>query len=135
MSAPRVVIFEADLAYADELRQAFSHRGCEVVLHHDGADAAEFAEGVAPDLIVLAVELPNRNGFAICNQLKRHATLASVPLLLISAHSPPESFDQHSNLRTRAADYAHKPIRAEDLVNRFAAHSPALAGAATEWVL
>jgi CheY-like chemotaxis protein len=129
MSAPRVVIFEADLAYADELRQAFSHRGCEVVLHHDGADAAEFAEGVAPDLIVLAVELPNRNGFAICNQLKRHAALASVPLLLISAHSPPESFDQHSKLRTRADDYAHKPIRAEDLVNRCAALSPALGGA------
>jgi CheY-like chemotaxis protein len=129
MSAPRVVIFEADLAYADELRRAFSHRGCEVVLHHDGADAAEFAEGVAPDLIVLAVELPNRNGFAICNQLKRHAALASVPLLLISAHSPPESFDQHSKLRTRADDYAHKPIRAEDLVNRCAAISPALGGA------
>lgn len=129
MSAPRVVIFEADLAYADELRRAFSQRGCEVVLHHDGADAAEFAEGVAPDLIVLAVELPNRNGFAICNQLKRHAALASVPLLLISAHSPPESFDQHSKLRTRADDYAHKPIRAEDLVSRCVALSPALGGA------
>ncbi len=128
MSAPRVVIFEADLAYADELRRAFSQRGCEVVLHHDGADAAEFAEGVAPDLIVLAVELPNRNGFAICNQLKRHAALASVPLLLISAHSPPESFDQHSKLRTRADDYAHKPIRAEELVNRCAALSPAIGG-------
>ncbi|MFO0625337.1 MAG: response regulator [Polyangiales bacterium] len=124
MRAPRVVIFEADHAYADELRRAFAHRGCEVLLHHDGADAAEFAEGVAPHLIVLSVELPNRNGFAICNQLKRHPVLASVPLMLISAHSPPESFDQHAKLRTRADDYAHKPIRAEDLVQRCVALLP-----------
>lgn len=115
MSTQRVVIFEADSDYAEELREVFSAHGWQVLLHRDGGDAAEVAEAAAPDLIVLSVELPNRSGFAICTQIKKHTALAEVPLLLIAGQTPAEALEQHAKLRTRADAYAHKPVSPEAL--------------------
>jgi CheY-like chemotaxis protein len=120
MSGLRVLIFEADVAYGEELRRAFARRGADVRLFHDGIDAVEVAQELDPSLIVLAIELPNRNGLAICTIIKRHPTLKDVPLVLLSSSTPQETLEQHAKLRTHAEDYVHKPISAESLAARCA---------------
>ena len=102
MTAPKVLIFESDPAFADELRAAFASLGCPVNVVDDGQAGLDFAVSDRPELIVLAIELPRMNGFAVCNRLKKHPELKDVPLLIISSEAPQETFDQHSKLRTHA---------------------------------
>ena len=98
MTAPNVLIFEADKNFADELREAFAQAGCETRVVEDGQAGLDVAVAERPDLIVLAIELPKMNGFAVCNRLKKHADLKDVPLIIISSDAPQETFDQHSKL-------------------------------------
>ncbi len=118
MRALRVLIFEADPTFAEVLCGAFARRGCAVTVSDDGQTGLEVAMNDRPDLIVLCIELPRMNGFAVCNRIKKHTEMKDIPLVIISGESPPETFEQHSKLRTRAEDYAHKPIDPEALVER-----------------
>lgn len=121
MSALKVLIFEYDRPFADALERAFARRGCSVRVVDDGQVGLDVALDDRPGLIILAIELPRMNGFAVCNRIKKHPDLKDIPLVIVSSDSPPETFEQHSKLRTRAEDYAHKPIDPEELISRAAA--------------
>ena len=109
MSALNVLIFEADRGFAASLTRAFQRRKCSVAVVEDGQAGLDRAQSSPPDLIILSIELPRMNGFAVCNRLKKNDDLKNVPLIIVSSESPQETFEQHSKLRTRAEDYAHKP--------------------------
>ncbi len=121
MSGLKVLIFEYDRPFADALERAFARRGCTVRVVDDGQQGLEVALDDRPGLIVLAIELPRMNGFAVCNRIKKNPELKDIPLVIVSSDSPPETFEQHSKLRTRAEDYLHKPIDPEALIARAAA--------------
>jgi CheY-like chemotaxis protein len=122
MATPKVMIFESDAAFADALKQAFSRRGCTVRIVDDGQIGLDLAPTDPPDLIIVAVELPRMSGFAVCNKLKKLNELKDIPVVITSSESSQETFEHHSKLRTRAEDYVHKPIDADELIRRCAAH-------------
>jgi len=121
MAGQKVLIFEHDRVFAEDLRREFVARGCIVQTVEDGQSGLELALTNRPDLILLSIELPGMNGFAVCNRIKKSPELKDVPLLIVSSEAPPETFEQHSKLRTRAEDYAHKPITPEALAARASA--------------
>lgn len=120
MSGLKVLIFEYDRPFADALERAFARRGCSVRVVDDGQVGLEVALDDRPGLIILAIELPRMNGFAVCNRIKKNPDLKDIPLIIVSSDSPPETFEQHSKLRTKAEDYLHKPIDPEALIARAA---------------
>ncbi|MEZ4404885.1 MAG: response regulator [Polyangiales bacterium] len=115
MSGRKVLIFEFDQPFAAALGSAFERRGAEVTVVEDGQAGLEVLNTARPDLIVLAIELPRMNGFAVCNRIKKNPDTKDIPLVIVSSDSPQETFEQHSKLRTRAEHYEHKPIDAESL--------------------
>jgi len=112
----KVLIFEADPAFAGELRDGLTHLGCAVTVVDDVNAGLQLASTDRPDLILLAIELPRMNGFSVCNKLKRDPALKDVPLIIMSTDSNEETFEQHRRLRTRAEDYVHKPIGFDELL-------------------
>jgi CheY-like chemotaxis protein len=114
----KVLIFESDATFAEELRGGFARLGCEVSIVEDATQGLQAATQQKPDLILLAVELPRSNGFSVCNKLKRDAGLQAVPVLILSRDSTEETFEQHRRLRGRAEDYIHKPVTFEALLER-----------------
>ncbi len=127
----KILIFESDAAFADELRTGFSRLGCEVSVVDDATAGLQQAAKDKPDLIFLAVELPRSNGFSVCNKLKRDPGLQGVPVVILSRDSTDETFEQHRRLRGRAEDYIHKPIAFDALVARTGSLA-GLNGSATE---
>lgn len=113
----KVLVFESDPAFADELRTELGTLGCATTVVDDGNVGLQRAAAEKPDLILLSIELPRMNGFSVCNKLKKDPTLKDVPLIIMSAESSDETFDQHKKLRTRAEDYVHKPIAFAELQN------------------
>jgi DNA-binding response OmpR family regulator/predicted nucleic acid-binding Zn-ribbon protein len=121
-SMPKVLIFESDSRFADELKRGLEQQACAVTVVGDATEGLQLAANSRPDLILLTVELPRVNGFSICNKLKRDPGLKSVPLIIMSSDSNEDTFSQHRRLKhSRAEDYVHKPIPFADLLPRIRA--------------
>jgi CheY-like chemotaxis protein len=93
--APKVLLFENDPAFADELRSELGKLGCELTVTEDGNAGLAHAMSARPDVILLSIELPRMNGFSICNKIKKDPTLKDVPLIIMSSESSEETFEQH----------------------------------------
>jgi CheY-like chemotaxis protein/chromosome segregation ATPase len=114
----KVLVFESDPAFAEELRTELDALGCSTIVVDDGNVGLQQATSDRPELILLSIELPRMNGFSVCNKLKKDPNLKDVPLIIMSTESSDETFDQHKKLRTRAEDYVHKPIAFAELLER-----------------
>ncbi|MEO6600790.1 MAG: response regulator, partial [Polyangiaceae bacterium] len=114
----KILVFESDATFAEQLRSGFAALGCETTVVDDANIGLQVASRERPDLILLSIELPRMNGFSVCNKLKRDAALKDVPLIIMSSDSTEETFEQHRRLRTRAEDYLHKPISFDGLMTR-----------------
>jgi DNA-binding response OmpR family regulator len=112
---PKVLIFESDAAFAQQLKDELQARACQVTVVDDASAGLQAAAAERPDLILLSVELPRMNGFSVCGKLKRDNNLKSVPLVIMSTDATEETFEQHRRLRTRAEEYVHKPISFAEL--------------------
>lgn len=87
--------------------------GYDVVLAVDGNDALRVAREAQPDLVVLDVMLPGRDGFEVCRTLRHES---HVPILLLSART--EEVDRIIGLELGADDYLTKPFAMRELVAR-----------------
>src|SRR5262245_32754450 len=114
----KVLVFESDAKFANELKGGLSRFGCATSVVDDANQGLQVAASDKPDLILLSIELPRMNGFSVCNKLKRDPALKEVPLIIMSSDSTEETFEQHRRLRTRAEDYVHKPVTFADLLPR-----------------
>ncbi|MGA2448812.1 MAG: response regulator [Polyangiaceae bacterium] len=122
--APKVLVFESDPAFADELRSELGMLGCEVTVVDDGNAGLQHAFADRPDLILLSIELPRMNGFSVCNRVKKDPSLKDIPLIIMSSESSDETFEQHKKLRTRAEDYVRKPVAFGELLQRIQRYYP-----------
>lgn len=115
MASMSVLIIEHDTHYIERLSAIFSLHDAQVHIAEEGHLGMTMLNEHQPDLIILAIELPNISGYSICKKLKRHNDYRQIPLFLISSTATAETFTQHSKLKTRAEEYFIKPFEAEDL--------------------
>jgi two-component system OmpR family response regulator len=78
---------DADILRLIELN--FRLEGFEVVTARDGSDALAKAIAVRPDLVVLDVLMPGIDGYTICARIRANASLAAVPVLIVTANYAP----------------------------------------------
>ena len=121
----RVLVFESDASFADEVKRNFERMGLAVDVAGDGPSGLELASARPPALILLAIELPGMNGFLVCKKIKKMAELEHVPLVIMSSEVDQETFEQHKKLRTRADEYVRKPIAFAELLDRIRSYVPA----------
>ncbi len=114
----RILVFESDTAFANDVKSSFEQLGAQVDVAYDGPSGLELAQGKKPDLILLTIELPGMNGFLVCKKIKKTAELENVPLVILSSEVDEETFEQHKKLRTRADEYIRKPIGFAELLER-----------------
>lgn len=87
--------------------------GFRVVRAYDGAEALRKVREAAPDLLVLDVMLPGRDGFEVCRTLRRGS---EVPIVMLSARGG--DVDKVAGLQFGADDYITKPFNPAELVAR-----------------
>jgi two-component system cell cycle response regulator len=97
---------DADILRLIELN--FRLEGFEVVTARDGLDALAKAIAVRPDLVVLDVLMPGINGYTICARIRANASLAAVPVLIVTANYAPA--DRAAARRAGADDFLAKPF-------------------------
>ncbi len=114
--AKRILFFEHDEDFAQEIKAGFDELGAKVDIVDDGPSGLEHAAANMPDLILLTIELPGMNGFLVCKKIKKSTGLKDIPLVILSSEASAETFEQHSRLRTHAQKYLHKPISFSDVL-------------------
>ena len=82
--------------------------GYEVVQARDGAEGIERAAEIPPALILLDIQLPGMDGFAVLDELRNDSTLDSVPIIAVTSHAMVG--DRERILAAGCAGYIEKPI-------------------------
>src|SRR5438067_1712144 len=82
----------------------------------NGIEALEKARTLLPDLIVLDLVLPELDGFAVCETLRKNAATASVPIIMLTGLS--SQFSRYAGLESGGTDFFTKPTSPNALVSR-----------------
>jgi len=111
--ARTVLIAEDDADVRLLIRTRLDMRGYRVVEACDGQETLELAKGVRPDIVLMDLQLPRLNGFAVARFLRQTDSLRRVPIIVVSAHDPAK----HRNLALAAGcnAYVQKPINFDHL--------------------
>ncbi len=102
------------------LFNVFASVSYQAHLLQDSRQALSTALELAPDLILLDIQMPHLDGFQVCAQLKAEPRTRDIPVIFISAHG-----DVQSKLNAFAAggaDYVEKPFNPNEVLARVATH-------------
>jgi DNA-binding response OmpR family regulator len=116
MRRPFILSVDDEEAVTDLVRFHLDRAGCDVRTVATGRAALSAIAERRPDLLLLDLMLPDIDGFGICEILRRQPATATVPILIVSAWSTPDS--QNLGLELGALDYITKPFSPRDLVAR-----------------
>jgi CheY-like chemotaxis protein len=92
---------------------SLSVRGYKTAEARDGQETLDVARGLRPDVILMDLQLPRLNGFAVARFVRQTESLRRVPIIVVSAHDPAK----HRNLALAAGcnAYVQKPIDFDSL--------------------
>ncbi len=108
------MVVEDDVAIATGLRINLEKEGYTVRLAGDGESALDSIRANAPDLLILDVMLPNKNGFEVLQTLRREGF--GMPVIVLSARTG--EIDKVTGLELGAEDYVAKPFSLAELLAR-----------------
>lgn len=112
----RVLIVEDEVDIADLIMFNLQRAGYGVSKVHDGITGTEAAIRERPDLIVLDLMLPGRDGYSVFREIRRDARTSHIPVIMLTARAQTE--DRIQGLEAGADDYLTKPFSPKELVLR-----------------
>jgi DNA-binding response OmpR family regulator len=110
---PRVLAVDDESHVLDLLRVGFQQHGIELLEAHTGEQALARLRGEAPDLVVLDLGLPDRDGFDVLSQIRRES---NVPVIVLTVRGTEQ--ERVRGLELGADDYVTKPFSPAELAAR-----------------
>ena len=109
----RILLADDDDTIVTIVQTALRLDGFEVVCARDGEEALRLAREQDLDLVLLDVEMPLLDGFAVCRELRTVPRLASLPILMLTAQRDREGL--LTGFAQGATDYLVKPFEVAQL--------------------
>ncbi|MBE1876345.1 MtrAB system response regulator MtrA [Myceligenerans pegani] len=109
----RVLVVDDDTALAEMIGIVLRGEGLEPIFCTDGDEALPMARMHQPDLILLDVMLPGKDGVQVCREVRAES---GVPIIMLTAKS--DTVDVVLGLESGADDYISKPFKPKELVAR-----------------
>jgi two-component system, OmpR family, response regulator len=108
-----VLIVDDERDVNDILASLVRARDFEAIQRYEGATVMEDVRDYQPDLVLLDLMLPDRDGFEICEQLKRNRETNLIPIVMVTSLNDPNH--RLSGVRVGANGYLTKPFTPEQL--------------------
>lgn len=102
----RVVVVEDDEHISKVYEIKLAKEGIQVLLAHDGVEAVAMISSEKPDLILLDLMIPKKDGFEVIEEIKKVPELAAIPVIVLSNLG--QQSDQDRALGLGAAEYLVK---------------------------
>lgn len=109
----KILIADDNKQITSILEEYVKKEGYTSVIAHDGDDAIEQFEKEHPDIILLDVMMPKKDGFEVCREIR---TVSNVPIIMVTARS--EDFEKIMGLDIGADDYIVKPFSPSEIMAR-----------------
>ncbi|MBE2231819.1 MAG: response regulator transcription factor [Chitinophagaceae bacterium] len=114
MSAVKILYAEDELFLGKIVRESLESRGFDVFMEEDGANVTALFKKTKPDICVLDIMLPNKDGFTIADEIRRLDE--DVPIIFLTAKTQTE--DVVKGFSIGGNDYIRKPFSLEELIVR-----------------
>ena len=111
--AKKALIVEDDGNISELLQLYLEKDGFEVAIAADGGKGVSLAESFAPDVILLDIMLPVKDGWQVCREVR---AFSSAPIIMLTAKG--ETSDKIAGLEMGADDYITKPFEVPELMAR-----------------
>lgn len=118
---PRILLIDDDLDFVEATRTVLESKPYEVIVAYDGDDGLRKAKAESPDLIILDVIMPVKDGFSTAEQLKKDAELKKIPVIVLTSYAErggESSISLSGGLTMETEDYIDKPVSPEELLRR-----------------
>src|SRR5882757_5691717 len=112
--ATKIFYVEDELFLGKIVKESLESRGFEVIMESDGAKATPLFKKSNPDVCVLDVMLPNKDGFTIADEIRE--LNEEVPIIFLTAKTQTE--DVVKGFSLGGNDYIRKPFSMEELIVR-----------------
>ena len=120
----KILVIDDDVNICDLLRLYFENENYEVKTANDGVEGISYFKMYEPDLVLLDIMLPKKDGWAVCREIRE---MSSKPVIMITAKG--EVFDKVLGLELGADDFVVKPFdmkelsaRVKAVLRRYSAH-------------
>ena len=114
MNKTKVLYVEDELFLGKIVRESLETRGYEVIMESDGAKVLDLFKKSKPDICVLDIMLPNKDGFTIADEIRNLDE--EIPIIFLSAKTQTE--DVVKGFTLGGNDYVRKPFSMEELIVR-----------------
>ena len=115
----RVLVVDDEPDFVAVVRRNLEKEGFEVDEAYSGEEGLKRVQAATPDAIVLDVMMPEKDGYAVCAELKADQRYTDIPVILLTAvasHVPSTRYTHYSGMTTEAEDYLEKPASAEQIL-------------------
>lgn len=116
MAQPKVLVVDDNKYLVELMRYNLQQDGMAVIEAFDGKQAIEKALSEKPNLIILDINMPVKDGFEVCRVLRMDPKTLMIPIIIASSRK--EEYDRLTGFEIGADDYITKPFKVEELVNR-----------------
>jgi diguanylate cyclase (GGDEF)-like protein len=115
-TAALVLVIEDDLVTGVAVQDYLDEAGFRTACAADGDSGLAAFDELRPDLVLLDVSMPGRNGFEVCRDIRAHGAGRHVPIVMMTGHDDLESVDRA--YESGATDFVAKPMNFGLLIHR-----------------
>ncbi|MBP3918964.1 MAG: response regulator transcription factor [Clostridia bacterium] len=108
--ATKILVIDDDTNICEMLRVYLENEGYEVKTANDGADGVAFFKMYEPDLVLLDIMLPRKDGWQVCREIRE---ISNKPIIMVTAKG--EIFDKVVGFEMGADDFMVKPLEMKEL--------------------
>jgi DNA-binding response OmpR family regulator len=112
----KLLIVEDNSELLELLRLGFNEAGFSIATAVNGVEAVKKARSLAPDLVLLDLVLPELDGFAVCEILRKDEATASTPIIMLTGLT--SEFTRYAGMESGADEYVTKPASPDQLLPR-----------------
>lgn len=113
---PKILLVEDNEMNRDMLSRRLTRKGFEMLIAVDGGQGVEMAHSENPDLILMDMSLPVKDGWTATKELKADDATKGIPVIALTAHAM--SGDREQALAAGCDDYDTKPIELPRLLGK-----------------
>ena len=114
----RILVVDDEPDFASIVQGNLEKEGFEVEVAYDGVEGLEKVKANPPDVIVMDVMMPEKDGYEMCKELKADERFADIPVIMLTAvgdHVTSTRYSHADGRSMEAEDYLAKPASAEEI--------------------
>jgi len=118
---PKILLVDDDIDFIEATKTVLEEAPYEVIIAYEGDEALRKAREESPDLILLDIIMPVKDGFTAAEQLKKDPQLSQIPVIMLTSFSSrgqETSIPRARGYTLEAEDYIEKPVTPEELLSR-----------------